>query len=136
MQQPKLYPRSKMLILGSSQPVPEDQNKAHLTIRLDQMKATTYSDSRESFRVWTDFSKEESVKADSSILSSTLGKIADAALETLQASPSVENKAIFWKWQRRNESLLQRLGDSMYISQPFFWETVFFSQLFMGKDIP
>ncbi|KAL8726743.1 MAG: hypothetical protein Q9166_006538 [cf. Caloplaca sp. 2 TL-2023] len=107
-------------------PVSQDQNKAHLTVRLDQMKATSYSGSQESFKVWTEFSEEEAVKADQSILSTTLGKVADAALELLQAAPTLENKSIFWEWQRRNESLLQQSGDAYFL---------YMSKLFTGVYI-
>ena len=59
--------------------------------------------------------------ADSMMLSSALGKIADAALEILQADPTVANRALFWGWERRNESLLEQLGDVyfLYISKMF-----------------
>ena len=61
------------------------------------------------------------VKADSSILSNTLDKAAEAALDLLQANPSIDNKAIFWKWQRRNESLLQSLGDVYFLYMSKFF---------------
>lgn len=85
------------------------------------MKATTYSDCQQSFRAWVDFSQEEDVEADSFILPSALGKIAESALELLQANPSAENKAVFWEYQRRNEALLQSSGDLyfLYISKFF-----------------
>ena len=90
------------------------------------MKVTTYSDSNESFRSWTDFCKDELVKDDPLILSSAHGKVANAALEILQAAPSVENKAIFWEWQRQNEFLLQRSGDIYFL---------YLSKLFTGMFI-
>ncbi|KAL8700752.1 MAG: hypothetical protein Q9201_005280 [Fulgogasparrea decipioides] len=99
-------------------------NKANLMVRLDQMKATTFPDSKESFRSWTEFSEEEMVKADSSILSSALEKISEAALEILQADPSLNNKAVFWQWQRRYESLLESLGDVYFL---------YMSKLFVGQ---
>ena len=96
-------------------------NKGHLSIKLDQMKATTYADSQESFEAWSGFCGEESVEADSTLLSTALGKAADAALATLQATPTLENKARFWDWERRNESMLEQLGDVyfLYMSKVF-----------------
>ncbi|KAI4123811.1 MAG: hypothetical protein LQ341_007149, partial [Variospora aurantia] len=107
------------------QPVPLDQNRAHLTVWLDQMKATKYPNCRESFAAWIEFSERETVKTDSMMLSNALGKIADAALEILQASPSVENKAIFWEWELRNESLLEQSGDVYFL---------YMSKLFTGQS--
>ena len=75
------------------------------------MKATAYSSSQETLDAWTEFSRDDSVAADSMILSSALGKIADAALEILQADPTLANKALFWESQLRNESILEELGD-------------------------
>ena len=85
------------------------------------MEATAYSSSQETLDAWTKFSREDSVAADSRILSSALGKIADAALEILQAEPTPANRALFWEWQRRNESVLEKLGDVyfLYISKIF-----------------
>lgn len=90
-------------------------------VKLDQMKATTFANSKESFMAWTEFSEEVRIKEDSSILLWSLEKIADAALEILQADPSLENKAVFWQCQRRYESLLQELGDVyfLYMSKLF-----------------
>ncbi|KAL8777868.1 MAG: hypothetical protein Q9194_002315 [Teloschistes cf. exilis] len=100
-------------------PVASERNKAHLMIRLDQMKATPFANSKESFRSWTQFAQEDLIKEDLSILLWCLEKIAEATLETLQADPSIENKALFWQCQRRYESLLQDLGDVyfLYMSQ-------------------
>lgn len=88
------------------------------------MKATKYADSKETFDAWKEFSERESVQADSSMLSTALGKIADAALEILMATPSQENKALFWDWQRRNETLLEQLNDVYFL---------YMSKLFTGR---
>ncbi|KAL8975237.1 MAG: hypothetical protein Q9197_000540 [Variospora fuerteventurae] len=112
------------LNLLKTAPVPLDQNRAHLTVWLDQMKATKYSNCRESFAAWIEFSEREPVKTDSMMLSNALGKLADAALEILQASPSVENKAVFWEWELRNESLLEQSGDVYFL---------YLSKLFTGQ---
>ncbi|KAL8977465.1 MAG: hypothetical protein Q9205_006739, partial [Flavoplaca limonia] len=96
-------------------PLPTSQNKAHLAVWLDQMKATQYADSKETFDAWIEFSERDAVQADSSMLSTALGKIADAALEMLVADPSVENKALFWEWQRRNELLLEQSDDVYFL---------------------
>lgn len=90
------------------------------------MNATKYPNCRESFAAWTEFSEREPVKTDSMMLSNALGKIADAALEILQASPSVENKAVFWEWELRNESLLEQSGDVYFL---------YMSKLFTGTYI-
>ncbi|KAL8732428.1 MAG: hypothetical protein Q9181_003963 [Wetmoreana brouardii] len=105
-------------------PLPIEQNRAHLMVRLDQMKTTTFLDSKESFRSWTEFSEEEMVKADSSILLWTLEKISEAALEILQADLSLKNKAVFWQWQRRYESSLESLGDVCFL---------YMSKLYVGQ---
>ena len=83
------------------------------------MKTTAYSSSQETLDAWTKFSGDDSVAADSMMLSSALGKIADAALEILQADPTVANRALFWKWELQNESVLEQLGDVyfLYISK-------------------
>ncbi|KAL8663598.1 MAG: hypothetical protein Q9202_003786 [Teloschistes flavicans] len=106
-------------------PFTGERNNAHAMVELDQMKATTFANSKESFTAWTDFSEEDLVKEDSSILLWSLEKIADAALEILQANPSLENKAVFWQCQRRYESLLQELGDVyfLYMSKLFTGQT-------------
>ncbi|KAL8859767.1 MAG: hypothetical protein Q9178_003882 [Gyalolechia marmorata] len=113
------------LEVAKQAPVPAERNKSHLTIRLDQAKAMTFPNSEASFRFWTEFSEEEMVKADSSISSNTLAKAAEAALEILQADASIDNKAVFWEWQRRYESLLQSLGDVyfLYMSKFFTGQT-------------
>ncbi|KAL8866791.1 MAG: hypothetical protein Q9198_008756, partial [Flavoplaca austrocitrina] len=79
------------------------------------MKATQYADSKETFEAWIEFSERDAVQADPSMLSTALGKIADAALEMLVAEPSVENKALFWEWQRRNELLLEQSDDVYFL---------------------
>ncbi|KAL8916572.1 MAG: hypothetical protein Q9208_008443 [Pyrenodesmia sp. 3 TL-2023] len=117
----------RALALLKQAPVRPEQNKALLSVRLDQMKATTYPNCHESFRVWTNFTEEDEVESDSFVLSLALGKVADAALEVLQASPSAENKAIFWECQRRNEALLQGSGDAYFL---------YMSKLFTGTHPP
>ena len=85
------------------------------------MKATAYSSSQETLDAWTEFSRNDSVAEDSMMLSSALGKIADAALEILRADPTVANRALFWEWERRNELVLEQLGDTyfLYVSKMF-----------------
>ncbi|KAL9053204.1 MAG: hypothetical protein Q9206_004022, partial [Seirophora lacunosa] len=109
------------LDLLRNMPLPAAQNKAHLTVWLDQMRATKYADSKATLDAWIKFSEKGSVQADSSMLSRAFGNIADAALETLVATPSIENKAFFWEWQRKNESLLEQLNDVyfLYMSKLF-----------------
>ncbi|KAL8912475.1 MAG: hypothetical protein Q9172_007494, partial [Xanthocarpia lactea] len=113
------------LEIAKQAPVPPERNRTHLTIKLDQAKAMTFPNGQASFRFWTEFCDEEMVKADSSILSNTLDKAAGAALDILQVNPSIDNKAIFWEWQRRYESLLQNLGDVyfLYMSKFFTGQT-------------
>lgn len=88
------------------------------------MRATKYADSKATLDAWIKFSEKGSVQADSSMLSRAFGNIADAALETLVATPSIENKAFFWEWQRKNESLLEQLNDVYFL---------YMSKLFTGK---
>lgn len=85
------------------------------------MKAIPFANSNESFRSWTQFAQEDLIKEDLSILLWCLEKTAEAALEILQADPSIENKSVFWQCQRRYESLLQDLGDVyfLYMSKLF-----------------
>lgn len=63
-------------------------------------------------------------KSRSFMLSTVLGKTADRALEILHATPTVSKKAIFWEWQRRNETLLQKSGDVYFL---------YMSRLFTGE---
>ena len=90
------------------------------------MKVTKYANSKETFDAWIEFSEREAVQADPSMLSTALGKIADAALEMLVAAPSVENKALFWEWQRRNELLLEQSDDVYFLCMSKLFTSRFF----------
>ncbi|ERF75709.1 hypothetical protein EPUS_01539 [Endocarpon pusillum Z07020] len=96
-------------------PLPTELNNSWLDISLCELRSSNFPDPSMQLKLWERFSEQPAVQKDGFMMSTALTKAAEAALEVLTATPSQENREIFWRWQNRQEALLEELGDSYFL---------------------
>ncbi|KAF7507528.1 hypothetical protein GJ744_010319 [Endocarpon pusillum] len=96
-------------------PLPTELNNYWLDISLAELSSSNIPDPSMQLKLWEMFSEQPAVQKDGFMMSTALTKAAGAALEVLTATPSQENKEIFWRWQNRQGALLEELGDSYFL---------------------
>ena len=111
-------------------PLPAELNHSGLDICLGELRSANIPDPSMQLKLWEMFSEQPAVQKDGFLMSTTLTKAAEAALEVLTATPSPENREIFWRWQSRQEALLEGLGDTYFLYMGHSATADFASQLF------
>jgi hypothetical protein len=96
-------------------PLPAELNLSELDISLGELRSANIPDPAMQLKFWEVFSEQPAVQKDGFLMSTALTKAAEAALEVLTATPSKENREIFWRWQSRQEALLEELGDTYFL---------------------
>jgi CHAT domain-containing protein len=96
-------------------PLPAELNNSGLDISLSELRSSNIPDPGMQLKIWEMFSEQPAVQNDGFMMSTALTKAAEAAVEVLTAAPSQENREIFWRWQSRQEALLEELGDTYFL---------------------
>jgi CHAT domain-containing protein len=96
-------------------PLPAESNHSGLDIRLGELRSSKIPDPGMQLKLWEMFSEQPAVQKDGFMMSTALTQAAEAALEVFTATPSQENREIFWRWQSRQEALLEALGDTYFL---------------------
>lgn len=96
-------------------PLSTELNNSGLDVSLAELRSSSIPDPSMQLKLWAMFSEQPAVQKDGFMMSTALTKAAEAALQVLTATPSQENREIFWRWQNRQEALLEELGDSYFL---------------------
>jgi CHAT domain len=96
-------------------PLLAELNYSGLDISLGELRYANFPDPTTKLKRWEMFSEQPAVQNDGFLMSTALTQAADAAYAVLTATPSQENREIFWRWQSRQEALLEELGDTYFL---------------------
>lgn len=107
------FQSAKKLLLKA--PLPATSNVSGLGVGLAELRSSQSPSPDVQLRLWETFSEQPAVQKDGFMISTALTQAAEAALEVLAANPTQENRETFWRWQNRQEALLEQLGDTYFL---------------------